>query len=119
MAEETLAQTYMDQLVAALRARGLQVAAKLPALAATHPGVAGIDPRGELLSPGLTQHVLIRDYEDRGLTWCWIWPGLDSGERGAPTPEAEVEPMCPAADIEQAAAKIANVLRVGGAQAGV
>ncbi|MCW2944468.1 MAG: hypothetical protein JWR24_1185, partial [Actinoallomurus sp.] len=108
MPEEALAQAYMDQLVAALEARGLEVEAKLPALTARRPGVTGTDPRGDILSPGMTQHVLIRLYEGRELTWCWVWPGPDSGERGAPTPEAEVEPMCPAADIEHAANRIAN-----------
>jgi hypothetical protein len=115
MREDALAQAYMDQLVAALTRRGLKVAAKLPALTVRNPAVAGQDPRGALLSPGLSQQILIHPYEGRGLTWCWLWPGERPAERGAPTPAPEVEPMCPAAEIERAASLIANVVSVRGA----
>jgi hypothetical protein len=106
------AQAYLDQLVAELESRGLHVAARLPALAVRNPAVAGTDPRGARLSPGMTQQILIRDYEGRGLTWCWVWPGPESGERGAPTPEPEIEAMCPASEIELAADRIVNVVRL-------
>jgi hypothetical protein len=53
------------------------------------------------------------------LWWCWVWAAPKPAERGAPTPAPEYQPLSPADDIEQATAKIVNVLRIGGAQAGV
>jgi hypothetical protein len=47
-----------------------------------------------------------------GLTWCWVWNPLRPAERGAATPEPEIEPMCEAADITRAAYLIANVVRL-------
>jgi hypothetical protein len=106
------AQAYMGQLTAALKDRGLQVAAKLPALTVRNPAVSGSDPQGRALSPGLTQGVLIRNYKGRGLTWCWVWPGMPPAERDAPLPSPEIEPMCPAEQIERAADLINNVVRL-------
>jgi hypothetical protein len=102
--EQQRAQRYLRQLVAELLDRGLLVAAQLPALTVKNPAVSGQDPKG--------QQVLIRYYEGRGLFWCWVWPGLHSGERGAPTPPAEVEPMCPAGEVLRAADLITKVVRL-------
>jgi hypothetical protein len=102
--ERECAEAYLRELVAVLLDRGLVVAAKLPALTVKNPAVSGQDPKG--------QQVLIQYYEGRGLYWCWVWPGLHSGERGAPTPEPEVTRMCPAEDIVEAARRITNVVRL-------
>ena len=112
MFDAARAQVYLDQLAAELEGRGLMVAARLPALSVRNPAVAGTGPRGALLSPGMRQQVLLRDYEELGLTWCWVWPGLRPAERDAPTPPPEVEPMCPAEEIERAADLITNVVRL-------
>lgn len=112
MSDVTRAQAYLDQLVAELENRGLEVAAKFPVLAVRNPAASGEDPQGRAMSPGLGQRVLIRDEEGRGLTWCWEWPGMRPAERGAATPEPEVEPMCPAENIDQAANRITNVVRL-------
>jgi hypothetical protein len=103
-------QVYLDQLVAGLNGRGLQVVAKLPELIVRNPAVSGDGPEGRAMSPGLGQKVLIRNEEGRGLTWCWVWPSLRSAERGVPTPPPEIEPMCPAEQIERAADLITNVV---------
>jgi hypothetical protein len=109
----------LRELAAALMSCGLKVVIRAPAMTVSNPAASDTDsPRGKHLNPGLSQSVLLRQAEE-GLTWCWVWPAFRSAERGAPTPPPEVEPICAAADIEQAAARIANVLRVGGAQAGV
>ena len=104
-------QGYMDQLVTELERRGFRVAAKLPVLTVKNPALSGVDPKG--------QQVLITNYEDRGLTWCWIWPALRPALPGMPTPEPEVEPMCPAEDIEAAANRITNVVCLGVAELAV
>jgi len=102
--ERERAEAYLSELVAVLLDRGLLVAAKLPALAVKDLAVSGQDPKG--------QQVLIRYVKGLGLFWCWVWPGLRAGERGAPAPEPEVEPMCPAEYIEEAARLITNVVRL-------
>jgi hypothetical protein len=107
MADDARAQALMGQLVDELKERGLEVAAKLPALTATNPAA-----RVDALSPGLVQQVLLRFLEGRGFTWCWVWPGFRSAERGAPKPAPDIEPMCPADDIVRAADLLANVLRL-------
>jgi hypothetical protein len=112
MFDAARAQAYLDRLAAELEARGLKVAAKLPALTATNPGAAGRDAQGKAMSPGLKQSVLIREYEGAGLTWCWVFEALRSAERGVPTAPPEVEPMCPAGEITRAADLIANVIRL-------
>jgi hypothetical protein len=101
------AQAYMDQLVAELKSRDLRVAAKLPALSVRNPAVPGKD---------MVQQLLLRDYADEGPTWCWVWPSMPSGERGAPTPPPTIEDLCPAADIAFAADRIAKVLALGDAE---
>ena len=104
VADTTDAQPYMDQLVALLTKFGLRVAAKLPALSVKDPAVSAQDPRG--------QQVVIRNYEGLGLTWCWVWPALRAAMFGEPTPPPEVEPMCPAEEVERAARLIVNVVRL-------
>jgi hypothetical protein len=112
MTDAATAQRYLDQLTVALQARGLKAVAKMSALSVRNAAVTGQDPRGEAMTPGLSQGILIRNYEGRGLTWCWIWPALRPAERGVPTPPPEVEPICPAPDIQFAADRIANVVRL-------
>jgi hypothetical protein len=102
--ERERAEAYLRELVAVLVDRGLVVAAKLPALTVKNPAVSGQDPKG--------QQVLIRYYEGLGLFWCWVWPGLHSGERGTPAPPSEVEPMCAAGYIQRAADLITNVVHL-------
>jgi hypothetical protein len=110
MPDAALAQAYMDKMVAALEDRGLEVTAKFPALSVRNPSVVGEDSHGRAMSPGLSQQILIRLCEGRGLTWCWVWPAFRSAERDAPTPPPEVEPMCDAGDIEFAADRVAKVV---------
>ncbi|RSN59572.1 hypothetical protein [Actinomadura sp. WAC 06369] len=63
------------------------------------------DPQGQAFSPGLRQEVVCRD---RGgvLWWWWVWSG--------PTRDscAELEPLCPVADVATAADRLARVLAV-------
>jgi hypothetical protein len=114
MSDLTTAQRYVELLAAALGARGLEVAGKLPALTVRNPAVAGQDPYGKAMTPGLSQDILLHLDESRGWTWCWVWPAFRSAERDVPTPDPEVEPICPAADIDFAADRIAGVVRLAG-----
>lgn len=108
----TAARAHVDRLVGELENRGLQVTARPPVLAVKNPAVAGTDARGRLMSPGMTQQILLLDDEHRGLTWCWVWPGMRSGERGAPDSPPQIEAMCPAGEIEFAADRIVKVVRL-------
>jgi hypothetical protein len=117
--DPTLSQTYLDRLQKALWERGLEVGVRTPALVAKNPSVVGTDAQGSLLCPGLAQKVELRELAGQDLWWCWVWAAPKPAERGAPTPAPEYQPLSPADDIEQATAKIVNVLRIGGAQAGV
>jgi hypothetical protein len=114
MVDPALSQTYLDRLQKALNERGLETDICAPALVAKNPAVIGTDARGSLLSPGLAQKVELRELEGHGVWWCWIWAAPKPAERGAPTPAPEYQPLSPADHIEQAAAKIVNVLRQAG-----
>jgi hypothetical protein len=116
MPDAVLAQACMDQMITALEDRGLDVKAEFPMLSVRNPSVVGEDSHGRAMSPGLSQQLLIRSYEGRGLIWCWVWPAFRSAERGAPTPPPEVEPMCDARDIESAADRVAKVVRLWDAE---
>jgi hypothetical protein len=63
------------------------------------------DPRGRALSPRLQQEVVCRPLGS-SLWWLWAWSGV---ERDSP---AELEPLCPAWQVETAAERIAHVLAV-------
>jgi hypothetical protein len=104
MSDDAIAKGYVDRLVDELRRRGLRVAAKLPALTVMNPALSGVDSKG--------QQVLIRHCEGRGLMWYWVWPGLRPALRGEPMPKPEVEPMCPAEEIQTAADRITKVVRL-------
>jgi hypothetical protein len=112
IADVTRAQTHAERLVAALKSHGLVVAGRLPMFSVRNPAVAGEGPQGTTMSPGLGQQILIRNYENLGLTWCWVWPSLRSAERDVPTPPPEIEPMCPIEDIDEAVRRIAVVLHI-------
>lgn len=112
MLDSRLAESYLNRLKAALWERGLEAGIRTPALTAKNPAIKGQGSIGAVMCPGLSQKVMIRDLEGRGLTWCWVWNPLRPAERGAATPEPEIEPMCEAADIAQAAYLIANVVRL-------
>ncbi|GLW65537.1 hypothetical protein Arub01_37810 [Actinomadura rubrobrunea] len=103
-------------LVTALNARGLAGKAdKDGAVLAANPAGEpdGGDPRGRAMSPGLRQEVrCLRNARDGGrLWWYWAWAGPT---RQSP---ADLEPLCPAADAEIAADRIAKVLAVPSADA--
>jgi hypothetical protein len=120
------AQMYCDRLTTALEDRGLVVKAlqcereghgaparkQVLALVVTNPGVGGIDAAGRAMSPGMGQQIVLEERPERGLCWSWVWPAWRPAERGTPTPEPEIEPICPADDIDFAAARIANVVRL-------
>ncbi|PKK12521.1 hypothetical protein [Thermomonospora sp. CIF 1] len=101
-------------LVSALEARGL--------VGAVYRGgvVRVLNPAGEpdggdpcgLMSPGLRQEVrCLRNPDDGALWWYWAWAG--------PTRQSppDLEPLCPAADVETAADRIAKVLAVSSGDA--
>jgi hypothetical protein len=121
-----LVQTYRDRLTTALADRGLVVKVlqrereghgapagkQALALVVTNPGVTGIDAVGRAMNPGLGQQIVLEEWPERGLCWCWVWPAWRPAERGMPVPEPEIEPICPADDVDFAAARIANVVRL-------
>lgn len=101
---------FLDQLTAALVKRGL-VAEVFGARMVWAKNPAGDAPSGELraaaMSPGLRQSVVCqRDGASGRLSWFWVWSGPT---REAPT---ELEYLCPAEYIDQAANRIRYVLRV-------
>ena len=62
----------------------------------------------EVRNPGdtrMTQPIVVREHQG-ALWWWWLWSG--------PTRDAspEYEPMVPAEDVDEAARRLANVLRV-------
>jgi hypothetical protein len=63
------------------------------------------DPRAQALSPRLQQEVVCR-LLGGSPWWLWAWSGT---ERNSP---ADLEPLCPAAEVEHAAERIAHVLAV-------
>jgi hypothetical protein len=65
------------------------------------------DPRSAA-SPGLRQTVVCQHDAEGRLGWFWVWSGPTSGAH------ADLEYMCPAANIDQAADRIASVLRLDG-----
>jgi hypothetical protein len=102
---KTHAQTYVDRLVAELRERGLRVSVKLPDVTVKDPGLSGQDRHGQQ----------IRIQEEKGgagLTWWWVWPAPRPALRGEPTPPPELEPLCPAENIDTAADRITKVVRL-------
>lgn len=47
--------------------------------------------------------------------WVWVWEPQRPAECGAAMPSPpDVEPLCPADDIDEAARRIAAVIRQGG-----
>lgn len=42
--------------------------------------------------------------------WCWIWHRPHPAERDAPVPEPEIEPICPASDVDKAARLITKIV---------
>lgn len=111
MSDDAIAQGYVDRLVAELERRGLRAAGKRPALTVKDPALTGVDRRG--------QQVLIRNLPGKGFTWCWVWPGLRPATLFETVPPHEIEPMCPASDIERAADLITNVVRLRSAHIAV
>jgi hypothetical protein len=109
---QTTVKPYVDEITSELEKRGLRVTVRLPTLTVRNPAAAGTDARGIMMSPGMTQDVRILDTEGRGPGWYWVWPGLRPGERGVPEPQPDIEFMCAADDIEFAAERISNVVRV-------
>jgi hypothetical protein len=115
MHDVTSVQPYLERLAAALRDRDLRVAINGASLKASNPAASTDDPRGRAMNPGLTQDVMLRRAPDGGLMWCWVWEPRRSAECGAAIPSPpDVEPLCPADDIDEAARRIAAVLRHGG-----
>jgi hypothetical protein len=100
-------RTRLNDLAAALMAHGLKVRVGKTALVAKNPAASDTDdPRGKILNPGLSQDVALATHDDHTLHWYWCWTGPT---RDAPL---EMEYMCTAEDIDQAATKISGVLRI-------
>lgn len=97
---------YLDDLGKLLTARGLLVTSSVRAsfLMARNADLAGVDPIGRRMNPGLTQVVVLGPNRDGELSWWWQWSGPD---RNAPP---ELEYMLPADAVNQAAARICHVL---------
>ncbi|MEV5710044.1 hypothetical protein [Actinoallomurus sp. NPDC052274] len=104
--QERAIRARLDELATALRGHGLEVRAGTSALMAWNPRASMTDdPRGAAMNPGLSQYVAIAP-DDGSLHWYWCWTG--------PTRDAalETEYMCPAEQIDRAAALITKVLHV-------
>lgn len=100
-------RTRLNDLAAALIAHGLKVRVGQGALVAKNPAASATDdPRGKILNPGLSQDVAIAAHDDDTLHWYWCWTGPT---RDAPL---EMEYMCMAEEIDQAAERIGHVLRL-------
>jgi hypothetical protein len=101
-------QMPLRYLADALVARGLTVRLcdRDGLLTVRNEAAATDDPIGRTLSPGLSQVVALRPTGDGTWGWFWRWPGA------RPDAPPEYEPLCPADDVEQAAARIACVLRL-------
>jgi hypothetical protein len=106
---EEIAQ-FARMLTDALTRRGLfaEGAGTGTVRAVNRAAASSDDPIAVLPSPGLRQVVVCRPGDDGRLIWWWVWSGAT---REAPS---EYEPLGPAADIEAAADRIANVLRLDG-----
>lgn len=63
------------------------------------------------MNPGLRQDVMLQQAPDGGLVWCWVWEPQRPDKHGAAVPPPDIEPLCPADDIDEAARRIAAVLR--------
>lgn len=100
------------QLAPLLEPRGLTVAVgRDGAIYAHNAASTPDDPRGRALHRGLNQRIAVAEHD--GEPWFfWLWPGP---ERDAPL---DAEPMVPVEDVEEAARRIGNVLRVDQAEAG-
>jgi hypothetical protein len=99
----------LQELAAALMALDMNVRIdeRRGALVAKNPAAEQTgDPRGRHMNPGLSQTVALSVHDDDSLHWYWQWSGA---ERGAPP---EYEHMCPAGEVEIAAGKVAQVLRL-------
>jgi hypothetical protein len=106
---ETVA-VFLEALAAALTDRGLVAEAFGARMVWAKNGAAdppSSDPRAPM-SPGLRQTVLCQPHDAGRLAWFWVWSG--------PTREApsELEYLCPAEHIGQAADHIARVLCLDG-----
>jgi hypothetical protein len=103
--------TYVDALATELARRGLKVGLGGPnVLLAANPAASTDDPRGQAMSPGLSQRVAcLRRGDGRSRWWWfWAWPGPTVGSL------PDLEPFCPAEDIMTAAQAIARVLATPG-----
>ena len=100
-----LVEDLAAQLAPLLETHGLTAALRRDGtIEVRNPAAAATDPRGQILHPGLMQHITVR-MRAGAPWWCWIW-----AERGAPP---EVEPMVPVEQTAEAARRPAAVLRIG------
>lgn len=68
-------------------------------------GELGIVEIRNPLDARMRQPIVLREHQG-GLWWHWLW--ADEGRNIPP----ELEPMCPADDVDEAARRIVNVLSV-------
>jgi hypothetical protein len=106
---ETIDQ-HLEALTAALVKRGL-VAERIGVRMVWAKNGDADPPDDDPLaatSPGLRQTVVCQHDVNGGLTWFWVWSG--------PTPGAapELEYLCPAASVDEAADRIMRVLCLDG-----
>ncbi|GAA3219985.1 hypothetical protein [Actinocorallia longicatena] len=97
--------TLLALLEARLRAFGLAVAVGESSLIARNIRESeGATAAGRAMNPGLRQEVTCQPDAAGVPWWFWVWQGPT---RDAP---GELEPLCPAANLEWAAERITRVL---------
>lgn len=102
---------HLETLRDALFKEGYDVEIAYPRLTARNHAVKGETEAGRLLSSGLSQAVIIEVRD--GVPWfSWVWPPAPRSGRGEPSARPEYEPLCPAAEVTNAAARICKVIAV-------
>lgn len=103
----TLAEELVRLLRPPLERRGLALSVRRDGLIdiCNPVGHTAADPQIRALTPALRQRIALREHEG-GWWWHWAWDG--------PTGDAphEYEPMAQADEVEEAARRLGNVLRV-------
>ena len=115
---------FIDELGAALAARGLVARTESSAVTAVNSAVVGGEVGG-ILSPALTQRVVLtrvcgetcgQDCAEHRVGWHYEWPGLDTGQRDVPDPAPTYEWICPPDEVGVVADRLAKIVRTSDVQ---
>lgn len=101
---------HLEALTAALVNRGL-VAERIGVRMVWAKNCEADPPDGDPMaatSPGLRQTVVCKHDDDDRLAWFWVWSGPTSGSA------SELEYLCPADCVDEAANRIMRVLCLDG-----